>query len=247
MEIVSLAPSNTEILFSLGAEDEVVATTSLCDFPDEATDLPGVGGWTSLDYDKVENINPDLALTSDDLQDRIVEELEKRGIEVRQFKPYYLEEVKNSFIEIGDIVGRKERAEEMAKNLEQKVSSADLSGARIYCEEWMDPPMISGNWVPGLIQAAGGDYMIEEGERSRKFDLDELREFDPEIIVLNVCGAGENINIRKVARRDGWEDISAVENENIFVVDDAFLNRPGPRLAEGVSRIEELVVENLRS
>ncbi|MFB6115029.1 MAG: ABC transporter substrate-binding protein, partial [Candidatus Nanohalobium sp.] len=77
MELVSLAPSNTEILYRLGLEDEVVAVTSLCDYPEEAREKESVGGWTKgIDFEKIREIDPDLILASDSLQDQAVKELE---------------------------------------------------------------------------------------------------------------------------------------------------------------------------
>jgi iron complex transport system substrate-binding protein len=105
----------------------------------------------------------------------------------------------------------------------------------------MDPPMISGNWIPGLIEAANGNYFIEE-ERSREFNLEKLKEFDPEYIFLNVCGAGDNIDRKEIFARDEWQGITAVKNKDVYVVYDAFLNRPGPRLVEGLKKMEEKIL-----
>ncbi|MFT4892509.1 MAG: iron complex transport system substrate-binding protein [Candidatus Nanohaloarchaea archaeon] len=240
MKIVSLAPSNTEILYRLGAEDFIVATTSLCDYPEEAIEKPSVGGWTDSDLEKIEEIEPDLALASDDLQDEIVENLEEKNIEVVQVKPHSLEEVFESIELLGRVVGKEQEASKLVKNMKKQIETVDLEGARIYCEEWMDPPMISGNWIPDLIQEAGGNYFIDRG-RSREFKTGKLRKFDPEYIFLNVCGAGENIDTSKVLERDKWREIQAVREKNVYILDDALLNRPGPRLVKGLKEIERRV------
>lgn len=239
MRIVSLAPSNTEILFELGAGDKVIATTSLCDYPEGAMELESVGGWINPDLERVEELDPDLVLSSDSLQDRVVDDLESRGLEVVKFNPRTLGDVLESFRSIGKLVGREKRAEEMVEEFLQELEATDLGGARIYCEEWTSPPMISGNWVPGLIRRAGGEYPIEEGTRSREIDLEELEVFDPGIIILNVCGAKKQFESGKLELRDGWSGLTAVEKGEIYVVDDALLNRPGPRLVQGVKSIAE--------
>ena len=240
MRIVSLAPSNTEILYRLGVKDRIVATTALCDYPKEAVRKPSVGGWTDIDAENVEKFEPDVALASDDLQDDIVKELEKRGIEVLQVKPHSLEEVYRSIQRIGKLVGKRETASEVVEEMKSDIEEIDLDGARVYCEEWMDPPMVSGNWIPDLIEESGGEYFIREG-RSREFELEDLKEFDPEYIFLNVCGAGEKIDTEEFMDREEWKSLKAVQKENIFVVDDALLNRPGPRLVEGLKQLEEIV------
>jgi iron complex transport system substrate-binding protein len=240
MKIVSLAPSNTEILYRLGAEDFIVATTSLCDYPEEAIEKPSVGGWTNPDLEKIEEIEPDLVLASDDLQDEIVEKLEEKNIEVVQVKPHSLEEVFESIELLGKVVGKEREASKLVENMKKEIEKVDLEGARIYCEEWMDPPMVSGNWISDLIQEAGGNYFIDGG-RSREFKTEKLREFDPEYIFLNVCGAGENIDSSKVLERDKWQEVRAVREKNVYILDDALLNRPGPRLVKGLKEIERRV------
>lgn len=241
MEIVSLAPSNTEILYSLGAGNTVKATTSLCDHPGKARRKKSIGGWSEgIKVEKVVEMDPDLALASDSLQDEVVEQLEKRGVEVLQVKPTTLEEVFESFTEIGQVVGRETEAEQLERQMRREIEELEAE-ARIYCEEWMEPPMVSGNWIPGLVTRMEGKYLVEEGERSREFKLDRLKDFDPEYIFLNVCGAGKNIGAHEVLERPNWQDITAVQNKDVYVIDDAFLNRPGPRLVEGAKKMAEKI------
>ncbi|MFB6292098.1 MAG: cobalamin-binding protein [Candidatus Nanohaloarchaea archaeon] len=238
MRTVSLAPSNTEILYAIGAGGEVVATTSLCDHPPGAREKPSIGGWSSgLDIEKVVSLEPDIAFASDDLQDAVVERLEDRGVDVVQVKPHTLEEVFGSIEAIGEAVAREEEARKLAESMRSRLEELSIPGVRVYCEEWMEPPMVSGNWIPGIVERLGGEYFIDEGERSREFDQESRDRFDPEHIFLNVCGAGENVDTGKVRKREGWTDITAVREGNIHVIDDALLNRPGPRLVKGAEKI----------
>lgn len=240
MRIVSLAPSNTEILFRLGSGDQIVATTSLSDYPEEAVSKPGLGGWNEgVDLEAVEEKNPDIIFTSDDLQDGITEKLRDRGLNVVQVKPHTLEEVYSSILTIGKEIGREKRAEKIIEEMRTGLQQVSISGERIYCEEWMDPPHVSGNWVPGLIEEIGGEYFTEEGERSREFRSEKLKGFDPEYIFLNVCGAGKNVDRSKIIERKGWKDMTAVDNKDVYIIEDELLNRSGPRLAEGARRIAE--------
>ncbi|MFB6208243.1 MAG: cobalamin-binding protein [Candidatus Nanohaloarchaea archaeon] len=240
MRIVSLAPSNTKILYRIGAGEEIAATTSLCNHPKEAREKPSIGGWTNPRIDRIHEFSPDLIIASDDLQDGVVEKIEAEGFPVLQVRPHTLREVYESIREIGEAVDREEEAEELVEEMKAGLEELGVEGSpRIYCEEWMDPPMASGNWIPGIIKEIGGKSFLEEGERSREFDLEELKIFDPEYIFLNVCGAGENLSPEQVLKRDDWQSIAAMENENVYVIDDNLLNRPGPRLVEGARKIRE--------
>lgn len=239
MRIISLAPSNTEILYRIGAGNQIVATTSLCDHPEEAAKKPSIGGWTNPSIERVKEFNPDLVVASDDLQDNAVEKIRHEDFPVLQVKPHTLEQVYNSWRKIGKALGREENAEKLVKEVKRELEKFRLEDSpRIYCEEWMDPSMVSGNWIPDLIRKIGGDYFIEKG-RSRKFEVEKLKNFNPEYIFLNICGAGENLEKKQILNRKDWEDISAVKNQNIYVLDDSYLNRPGPRILEGAKRIKE--------
>lgn len=241
MKIVSAAPSNTEILFKLGKGDSIVATTSLCDYPKSAAKKDSIGGWSkNTNLDKVEQYNPDKVFTSDQLQEEFRRELEEKGIETIHVSPETLEEVYQSIEKIGRSLDEKEKAREIIQSMKQELEKINLQNKRIYCEEWNNPPMISGNWIPDLIAQCKGDYIIEKG-RSRKINLDELKQFDPEIIILNVCGAGLNVDKNDILTRDGWDDVTAIEENNVFVIDDSLLNRPTPRLVEGMKQIESLI------
>ncbi|MFB6208669.1 MAG: cobalamin-binding protein [Candidatus Nanohaloarchaea archaeon] len=241
MRIVSLAPSNTEILYSIGAANRIVATTSLCDHPTEARQKPSVGGWTNPEIDRIQKFEPDLIMASDDLQDRAVEKLEDTGFDVFQVKPHSLEEVFKSIVSIGERIGMESEAEAVVSEMQAELEGFELKDSpRIYCEEWMDPPMVSGNWIPDLVRYIGGEYFIDGG-RSREFDLQELKGFDPEYIFLNVCGAGDNLSPEEVLKRDDWSEITAVQEENVHVIDDALLNRPGPRLVEGAKTVSSYI------
>lgn len=242
MDIVSLAPSNTEILYEIGAKDDIVATTSLCDHPEEAIEKPSIGGWTNPKIERIIEFDPDIILASDDLQDEAVEKIQEQGFPVIQVKPHTLDEVFESIEKIGKTVGREKEASELVSKMKKELEQTNFeNNPKIYCEEWMDPPMASGNWIPGLIEKAGGQYFIEEGERSKEFKLEKLKEFDPEYIFMNVCGAGEGLNSDEIKKRSDWQDIKAVQKEKIYVIDDSLLNRPGPRLIDGLKNIVEKV------
>ncbi len=241
MKIISAAPSNTEIIYKLGLQKNLAATTSLCNHPREALEKPSIGGWSqALRYSKIEEINPDIVLLSDALQNEQASKIREMGYETLQVNPSSLEEVFESIVRVGRELGEKDKASRIVEEMRRGIGKTDLKGRRIYCEEWMSPQMVSGNWIPGLIEEGDGEYFIGE-ERSRKFKLDRLKRFDPEYIFLNVCGAGKNVDTSKVLNRPEWQSITAVENGNIYVVDDALLNRPGPRLVDGLREIERKI------
>lgn len=243
MRIASLAPSNTEILYAIGAGNDIVATTSLCDYPPEALEKQSLGGWSKgSDIEALREINPDLVFTSDDLQESIRDEID--FADVVHVAPKTMDEVYQSFIRIGEATDNVPEAKKVVDKMKSSIREINIEDSpKVYCEEWSEPPMISGNWIPGLLEGAGFKYMIDEGERSRKFETKEIVDFDPEHIFMNICGASESLSPQKILERDSWKDITAVRDRNVHIIDDSLLNRPGPRLVEGLKSVVRNVNE----
>jgi len=234
MDVVSLAPSATATLAALGGTDRLVGVTTHC-----SVDAPVVGGWLNPDYDRVADCDPDVVLASDDLQREIRDELRDRGFDVAHVEPSTLDDVLASFAAIGDAVGLPEAGERLAAESRERVAAvrrdAPADGPVVYCEEWSDPPMAAGNWVPDVVEAAGGRYpFVDAGERSTEVEGSVVEQADPDHAVVHVCGKGERVDADPAAR---W-DLNAA----VHVVDDSLLNQPSPRLLDGL----ELLAETLR-
>jgi len=231
MRVVSLAPSATNVVAALDAADRLVGATTHCD----AADAPAVGGWLNPDYGAVADLDPDVVLTSDGLQAEVRDDLRDRGFDVHHAEPATLEDVLESFAAIGAAVGLPERGEALEAECRQRVDAVraaapgdDADRPVVYCEEWTDPPMAAGNWVPDAVEAAGGRYpFVDAGERSREVDAEAVRDADPAHAVVHICGTGEQTDADPTAR---WG-----LDADVHVVDDSLLNQPSPRLVDGVA------------
>jgi iron complex transport system substrate-binding protein len=250
MKIISLAPSNTEIVFAIGAGDQVIARTAYCDYPKEALKIPKVGDWVNPDLDEIKRLNPDLILTSTVVQEKLAEKLITEGLPVTHFDPRTLNGVFDSIHQIGELVMKREGAEQLIRNMEDEfhalMNTIEKKKPRLYIEEWHDPPFASGNWVPKLATIAGAEYgLVEEGELSKEVSFEEIKAFDPDIIVLSICGVKSSPEL--VYRRKEWSDIKAVKSGNVHAFDDSLLNRPGPRLVEGAKQLKKIIFSSLRT
>ena len=246
--IISLAPSNTEILYALGAQDNLVACTRYCDFPEEAAKKPRVGGWLDIKEELVLKYNPDLILTSTFVQNKITDKYKKLGLNIVALMPTTLVGVFHSIEKIGKLVGKEKEAQQLIRNMNKKIAKikeksrfADYT-PRLYIEEWHKPPTISGNWVPTLARIARADYsLIRAGHHSREIFLEEIQKYNPEYIVVSICGLKDNVPKEWITKRQGWENLSAVRNNRVFVFDDSYLNRPGPRLMQGLEMLANVL------
>ncbi|VVB57976.1 Cobalamin-binding protein [Candidatus Anstonella stagnisolia] len=254
MRIISLAPSNTEILFALGAQSSLAGVTHLCDFPPAAKKLPKIGSWTSShDFSTMEKLKPNLLLASMYVPPALEKWAAEKSIPLLSVCPTSLEGIYKSIEKIGSIVQKEEDAKTVISEMKAKLaqiksaSSGFPSHPKIYCEEFNSPPFASANWVPELVQTAGGIPFSRAGIFSYPTNLLELSSFNPDLIVLHWCGFGERSDIPSVAKRSGWGSLAAVQNNKIFSLDDTFLNRPSPRIWMGAQKLQEKIRHSIEN
>lgn len=251
MRIVSLLPSATEILFALGAGDEVVGVTFECDFPPEARERTVVS--TSTLPEQLARLQPDLVVTQALCavcavdQDTVTRVLHEAGCaaEIVTLHPHTIDEVLATFSVLGAAVGRPEAAAALVAEQRQHLAavlrwSMLKSLPRVMYLEWVDPPFAPGYWIPEMIQLAGGEpVMGRRGEASFRTDWDAIRATDPDVIVVGPCGfdlAAAEQQAEQVRRN------AEVPGARVIAVDaNAAFARPGPRLADGVEQLALLL------
>ena len=246
--IISLAPSNTEILYAIGAADKLAACTRYCDFPEEAKKKPRIGGWLDINDELVRNFEPDLLLTSTFVQNNITKKYRKSKMNIAAMMPTTLKGVFGSINKIGKLVGKEKEAIQLINSMKTKFNEIQntiknrKNKPRVYVEEWHKPPTVSGNWVPSLVKMAGGRYgLIKAGVHSREVTAQQIQEYNPEIIIISICGMADKAPKEWITKRKGWENLSAVKNDKVYVFDDSWLNRPGPRLAVGAEKLAGII------
>ena len=246
--IISLAPSNTEIIYGLKADDSLVAVTRYCDFPDEAKAKPRIGGWLDINDELVKGYKPDLLLTSTFVQNKITGRYKKNKMNIVAVMPTTLKGVFDSVIKIGKLIGKEKAALKLVQSIKNEIHKIKnrlkntKNKPRVYVEEWHKPPTISGNWVPTLVKMAHGDYgLIKAGVHSREVTTEQIQNYDPEIIIISICGMNDKAPKEWVTKRKGWEKLYAVKNDKVYVFDDSWLNRPGPRLVVGLENLAKVI------
>jgi iron complex transport system substrate-binding protein len=244
MRIVSLSPSATEILFAIGMGESIIANTIYCDYPPQAKQIPKAGSFIRIDIHKLQEMKADIIFTSSIVQQKISEELQTAGLPVCHTDPRSLTGIYQSIFQTAKAVGRIQQAKKIIQSMkaeEEKLRSVRHSHRlNVYIEEWFKPPMVSGNWVPDIVELAGGNYgIVQSGELSREVTLDEVINYDPDIILSSYCGFGKNSNQNHLLHRPGWKNLRAVKEKHLYNLDETILNRPGPRILQSVSNIQE--------
>jgi iron complex transport system substrate-binding protein len=157
--------------------------------------------------------------------------------------PHSLADVLADVERLGRVLDRAERAREVIENLEARIDAVERrAGAtetrpRVAVLDWLDPVMVAGHWIPGMVDLAGGRYgLAERGARSRPREWDEIRAYDPEVLVAAPCGFELDQtarNLSDLTDREGWGEVTAVREGAAYAVDGHhYVNRPGPRLID---------------
>jgi iron complex transport system substrate-binding protein len=220
-----------------------------------------------VDEVSLREIEPSLILTQDQCEVcaaslRDVEEALEQWIGTRpqvvSLNPAKLADVWDDIERVAVAMGEAERGPELTADLRKRAEAiaarAALADRRpsVACVEWIDPLMAAGNWVPELVELAGGENLFgEAGEHSPWLDWQPLREADPEIIAVMPCGFDiERIRaeLTPLLAQPGWSGLRAVREKRVYLTDgNQYFNRPGPRLLESLEILAELVQPSLFS
>lgn len=253
MKIISLAPSNTEILCELGMREHIIARTNQCDYPSEVSSIPSIGDWilqeeNTVGFDFLDSLQPDVVITSMYLPDGLETACEQRNIELLHVNPQTVDGIYKSILQIGKCVSKQEAALQMVRDLSHRLqaisSEAKITARqpmRIYCEEWHVPPTVSANWVPELVEMVGGTTLGRPGVSSYEITSDVVMKFDPQVIIGHWCGFGDKTRLNVIIQRPGWQSIAAIQNKHVYSINDSLLNRPGPRIWQGAEAIHILL------
>lgn len=213
-----------------------------------------------VDADRLAELKPDVIVTQDHCEVCAVSEEEVKAavheklgksVKVLSVSPTDIHGVLNSIELIGQFIGAVNKAGELShsmkeqlKNREEKTRS--LRMPEVLCLEWLDPLMSAGNWMPELVQIAGG-YPLggRAGEHSPMIEWQEVQKMDPQILIIIPCGYSIDQTMKEISdltSRIGWKEFQAVQNKQVFIADgNHYFNRPGPRLFDSTSILGEII------
>jgi len=250
--IVSLAPSNTEILFALGLGDRVVGVTEYCNYPEAAKDKAVIGGFSTVDLERVVAISPDLILATSMHEDETLPALENRGLTVFALDPATLDEVLEAIGLVGEITGKVEEAAGLVNDMKERMSAvtektdglSQEQRPRVFFITWHDPLMTPGSGTrhDELIQMAGGVNIARDLTSYADISLEAVIEADPEVMIAGVgMGAGEDLPAQFIRTEPRLGSTDARQNGRIFGVDVDLAGRPGPRIVDALEEFARFI------
>jgi iron complex transport system substrate-binding protein len=251
--IISLAASNTEIIYAVGAGSQLVGRDSFSDYPESAKSVQDIGGsMGKYNIELIVALHPDLILAGEINPPELVAAFEQLGLKVYYLSnPATLEEMYANLETIARLTGHTTEVGELVDTLRLRVAVIDnkikpLSSApTVYYElDASDPtkPYTAGpgSFMDMLIQRAGG-VNIGAGLNGEwaQISLEELLVQNPTFLILGDLAYGETPE--KVAARPGWDTLAAVKNHQVFPFDDNLVSRPGPRWVDGLEALAKLL------
>ncbi|WP_247730254.1 ABC transporter substrate-binding protein [Halovivax limisalsi] len=219
------------------------------------------GGVFDVDVETIERLDPDVIVTQGVCDVCAVDTAAVadavEGIdaepELVTIDAHTIDEVFDDLERLGRVLGREDRARDVRSDLDARLDAlrerapADPDARpRVAIFDWTDPLMVAAHWVPELVEIAGGRYALaSSGERARPREWAEIRDYDPEVVVVAPCGydlAQTAANLADLTDRAGWRDLAAVDAGRAWAMDGHhYLNRPGPRLVDAAEALAAML------
>ncbi|HHY39530.1 MAG TPA: cobalamin-binding protein [Clostridia bacterium] len=244
--IISLAPSNTEILYALGQGPKVVGVTSFCNYPPEAREVEKIGDLVP-NVEKILTLDPDLVIGikgHEEVADRLVQ----AGIPVLLLDPKNFAQVLEDIRLVSRVVGSPERGEALCEEMSREVEAVRKEVAGSGAGVGKRPSLfvlldVEGLWTAGpgtfideLVTMAGGENIAEDAkEQYVQYSVETLISKDPDAIVLT------GPNKKDLYDKTALTGLRAIKENKVFEVNPDLVSRPGPRLVEGLKEFARVV------
>ena len=249
--IVSLSPANTEILFALGLGDRIVGVTEYCTYPEAALSKDKIGGFSTINTEKIAVLNPDLLVAADGNSEETIAHLRELGYTIITVNADTIDTTLADIRLIGKAAGVESAAEELVSSMQADLAeiAEKTKGAEkptiLHCM-WTDPLWVSGSgtFQDEMISAAGGVNAAAAEGGWVALTMEKFLTMNPDIIVVDSgdgMGVGTDDALKNFFLKDSrMQSLSAVQNERVYVVNADIIDRGGPRIVEGVEALAEI-------
>ncbi len=258
--IISLSPSNTEILFALGLGDKVVGVTQYCNYPEEAQEKTKIGGFSATDIDvsieQIVAIGPDLILATETHLNEVVPKLEEflpeTTVIVLLTSTESFDVVFEAIEMVGEATGTGEQAAQIVSEMSERIQAVtdvtdnltESEKPKVFYIVWHEPIFAIGGGTLGntLIEAAGGVNIFADTEGSPMTDLETIIDRNPDVILGSLgVGTGADLAYQFVLTDERLSGVNARINDQVYPVNTDLYGRPGPRLVEALEELAALL------
>jgi len=254
--IVSLQPSNTEILFALGVGDKIVGATEFDTYPEEAQKIERVSTSTTFNSERILALKPDVVIAYttgiDEENLNALKGLEDAGIKVFAIQSAKsFDDVYGDIEQVATVMGIKDKGEKLNEDIKTKIADVqakvkDLKEPKnIYLEISPKPDIYtagSDTFQQEILNAANVNNVFADLKSWAKVSEEDIIAKNPDVILTTVDMKNTT---KEILSRDGWNSITAIQNKAVYYIDTDISNRPGPRIGEAVELIAKAVYPEL--
>jgi len=214
-----------------------------------------------VDADRLRQLDPDVIVTQDQCQvcaasladvEAATRGWTGRPVEIVSLNPMSLDDVWRDIGKVAEALGVAREGARLVDGLKRRMAEIAAraprapSRPRVAMVEWIEPLMAGGNWMPTLVEMAGGENLFgTAGQHSPWLEWEALKAADPDVVVIAPCGLDLpriRADFPALAKRSGWSDLRAVKAKRVYLADgNQYFNRPGPRLAETLEILAEIL------
>ncbi|TVX76505.1 ABC transporter substrate-binding protein [Peribacillus simplex] len=252
-KVVSLQPSNTEILFALEQGDKVVGVTDFDNYPEEAKNIEHVSDSVNINAEKIIALKPDAIIAYTIGDEATLKPLEDAGIPVFIIKSAAnFDDVYGDIGQIAKVMGVAEKGDELVKDIKSQIASVEEKVETLdekeqtYFEISPAPEIYTTGaetFQHEILNSAGIKNIFDDQKGWVKVSDEEIVKRNPKSIITTATYADDAVG--EIKSRKGWEDIDAVKNDDVHLLDENVMSRPGPRIGEAVELAAKAVYPDL--
>ena len=255
--IISAAPSNTEIIFALELEENLVGRSEFCNYPREAEKIESIGKMSPLNLEKIASLEPDLLLSYGGFQLKDIPRLRELGFNVLVIQSESLQEMIQGIQLIAIACGIPEKGNQLTAGMKERISGVTSRVDVLPVDQ--QPKVFAGSsydtiYSPGgetlfheLISLAGGKNIVGHLQGWVKINPELVAQLEPDIILIpsGIMNPEEIFKVKQdIRNHPGWSHIPAIKQNRIYAVNEDLFYRAGPRLVDGLELLYEIFTES---
>ncbi len=248
--IISLAPSNTEILFALGLGEKVVGITNVCNYPSQTEEKEKIGDYNNPNLEKIIELKPDLILASHGNPVKLINQLEELDYTVVGLNPKNINDIISSMTLVGQITANNKEAAKLAEEMKKRMEAV-LSGTssltkndkpRVLYVVWYKPLWTAGSetFIDELIQKAGGVNIAGELSGWPQMSLETVIEKNPQVIIVG-CSEDQPELIEAVKNESTLYGTDAFQHNQIYTINTDIVSRTGLRIVDALEEMAKII------
>ncbi len=241
IRVISLVPSQTEMIYALGLEACMVGRSDYCNFPPEAQQKPSIGNM-ELNIEKIVSLRPTLLLDTNGMHQRYAPLFQQLGLRYVNMPTTSLQQVKEAATKVADLLGNPEAGARFSEDWDARLRRISPAPSEkpvsVYFEIWDTPAQAAGDssFIGEIIRQAGGRNIYAGQSDYPVVNPETLLKEDPAVILLSYPVT----SLENIKKRPGWSTLRAIKSNNLYALDQDLFVRPGPRNLNAVDRLHEI-------